>query len=1035
MKHLLCLMVLCTAVVAAGAQTRLVIQTSHTARVNSIAVDNARTIVATASDDHTIRLWKMSAPALGTVLRVFSGHSGFVTGIAFDVNDEQQLASCATDRTIRLWHLEKGQAQRIDLETPASCVAYQPRSNILVAGMVDEARIEFYDANTGAKTDRPVEVSSPVRSIAYSRDGSKILCGLRNGAVEVIDSRTKQRVALYNVATMPILMVGEAATCLVAASESGQYAEIRENASEPVSVFPLSMRTTIRQASMNRSGDTILVATTNRKIVRIPVGSAHQDVIDLDATDVDAVAQNADGSLMVHGEESAQAYTWWLQPQPTASFTKVTSRSRIITSVVFSPRNDLLAIGDNVGTVSIFGLARPFHVSFADVGLLNVRSMAWSIDGKRLFAGGIGRAMAVEIDVDSLSIVRSYPRDGVVTSFLNVRAGQITYVDENLKKVQLLSVDSLGVMTQTTVRAASIGGMSPFGIRSVAMWNDSVRLMSEVNVTVNAGRVHVPWKTASAIGCGDAQTDIVVGSAEGTLAVYDLNNNSLLAMKETAHDGEITSALVAGNMIATGSADGTVKVWTRDSLHLKYTWREHDGEVRFVTLSPNGAMIASASNDGTVVIREVGNKVVRILPMGEDWIAVDQNDRFDGTVNGRSMIKAVRGINIVELEGYEDEYLQPGILTGFGPGALQLVAPRKIMVEDQPPSVRFEPRGETGAVRTTTYQAHAMVKVSTPTTIKVRFYNSNKVVSLQTIDVDTGAHHVSATMTMAAGPNALRVSVEATSGTMVSDTMTVDADITRPRRSRLWLVAIGIDSYRNPAMDLQCAVNDADAVYRRIGSGKNAAYQDQETTLITNGSATLDEIRETIEEVIREAEINDAFVFYYAGRGSVLRQGPFKQFAFVLHDVLNANDPNSLAKESLTSDTLRAWLMRIPCQRQAVIIDACYSGEVALTPSEIDNARLITSLQRSTGATVIACVSPNTKTKEQLSIKHGLFTHTLLEGLEGGARDQEGEVTVLGLANYLTKAVPRNYLKFSQEPNYPVVRFEGAARSFTIWRP
>jgi hypothetical protein len=399
------------------------------------------------------------------------------------------------------------------------------------------------------------------------------------------------------------------------------------------------------------------------------------------------------------------------------------------------------------------------------------------------------------------------------------------------------------------------------------------------------------------------------------------------------------------------------------------------------------------------------------------------------------MIKAVRGLNIVELEGYEDEYLQPGILTGFGPGALQLVAPRKIMVEDQPPSVRFEPRGETGAVRTTTYQAHAMVKVSTPTTVKVRFYNNDKVVSLQTFDVDSGARHVSADMTLSAGPNTLRVSVEASSGAMVSDTMTVDADITRPRSPRLWLVAVGIDSYLNPSMDLQCAVNDADAVYRRIGSGKNAAYQDQETTLITNGSATLDEIRETFEEVIREAEINDAFVFYYAGHGSVLKQGPYKQFAFVLHDVLNANDPNTLAKESLTSDTLQSWLMRIPCLRQAVIIDACYAGEVATTPSEIDNARFIAAMQRSTGATVIASVPPNAKAKEQLSIKHGLFTHTLLEGLEGGARDSDGEVTILGLLNYLTKAVPTNYLKFSQEPIYPVVRFEGSARSFTIWKP
>jgi WD40 repeat protein len=84
------------------AQTRLVVQTGHTARVNAVAVDNNRSLVATASNDHTVRVWQITAPSTGTVLRTFSGHSGFVTDVAFNVNDETQLASCALDKTVRL---------------------------------------------------------------------------------------------------------------------------------------------------------------------------------------------------------------------------------------------------------------------------------------------------------------------------------------------------------------------------------------------------------------------------------------------------------------------------------------------------------------------------------------------------------------------------------------------------------------------------------------------------------------------------------------------------------------------------------------------------------------------------------------------------------------------------------------------------------------------------------------------------------------------------------------------------------------------
>jgi len=44
---------------------------------------------------------------------------------------------------------------------------------------------------------------------------------------------------------------------------------------------------------------------------------------------------------------------------------------------------------------------------------------------------------------------------------------------------------------------------------------------------------------------------------------------------------------------------------------------------------------------------------------------------------------------------------------------------------------------------------------------------------------------------------------------------------------------------------------------------------------------------------------------------------------------------------------------------------------------------------------------------ESDKVRHGVFTYFLLEGLNGRARDESGEVSWLDLATYVMKSVPR----------------------------
>ena len=80
-----------------------------------------------------------------------------------------------------------------------------------------------------------------------------------------------------------------------------------------------------------------------------------------------------------------------------------------------------------------------------------------------------------------------------------------------------------------------------------------------------------------------------------------------------------------GKLIASGSADKTVKVWDEVTGQVKFTLSEHRGAVNSVAMSADGQRLVSASDDGTVKVWDgatgkvftlEGHKVVPIRGFG-----------------------------------------------------------------------------------------------------------------------------------------------------------------------------------------------------------------------------------------------------------------------------------------------------------------------------------------------------------------------------------------------------------------------------------
>ena len=242
--------------------------------------------------------------------------------------------------------------------------------------------------------------------------------------------------------------------------------------------------------------------------------------------------------------------------------------------------------------------------------------------------------------------------------------------------------------------------------------------------------------------------------------------------------------------------------------------------------------------------------------------------------------------------------------------------------------------------------------------------------------------------------------------------------------SSLYIFAVGVDKYKNTKYNLNYARADASGIAMQLRLSANTIFKDIHIDSLYDEDATVENISKKLELLQSVIKPEDVFLFYYAGHGVMNdpTDGSKPDFYLVLHKVTQMTGNETMLKQNaLSASILKDILLKIPAQKQLILLDACNSGGAinTLTRGAGEEAAIF-QLARSTGFTVLSSTNQEQNASEVATLGHGIFTYAILNGLNGEADlKKDGKITVKEIEVYLNDIIPILSEKYKGSQQYP----------------